>query len=190
MPRPLLRRLEIVLLFAVLAALAGCANARTVVLSRHAQAFGNLGSEQRAGLTGDQLDSLTPEGQTHADRAGVELRSEGVDLVLASPLGRAMQTGARIALKSGVDLREAPQLLPRTREESDQEVIDRVLALLRANEGESVVLVTHSDVVGVFLGWLRSQPGAADLYPAELGTGQRVVMREDGSEFEFVEGPR
>jgi broad specificity phosphatase PhoE len=70
-------------------------------LIRHGQALSNL--DPRPKLAPEELDHLTPLGQTQADRAAALLRGQGVRLVLTSPAGRARETAGILqkALETG-----------------------------------------------------------------------------------------
>jgi probable phosphoglycerate mutase len=74
----------------------------TVFLVRHAQAYRNVpGWLRPRDLSEQQLDSLTPRGETQAAALGRALAAERISLVLSSPAGRARQTAAAIASAVG-----------------------------------------------------------------------------------------
>ncbi|MGE5673077.1 MAG: histidine phosphatase family protein [Mycobacterium leprae] len=67
-------------------------------LVRHGQSEGNV-------VTYDVPDgNLTALGQVQATEAGKRLMPEGIDLVIVSPLRRALQTAAAIARETGAPL--------------------------------------------------------------------------------------
>ena len=94
-------------------------------LVRHAEA---------ASGTPDELRTLTPQGREQARRLGERLREEGVapDAILSSPLLRARETAAALALgPAEPEERLAPGAGP-----------DDVRAAI-AGRGETVVVVGH-----------------------------------------------
>ena len=165
---------------------------------RHAQAFKNL-DPRPPGLTPEQLDSLTPEGEAQACalRASVP---EGVALVWSSPMHRTQQTAALLALLPPVvvepDLRPLRSSLPwdermaawergeDPRQEDGESLSDgaeRVLALLdrlrdELASGTHAVVVTHGDIASILLGELRGTPLLERLREDMLDTGQLVCL--------------
>lgn len=69
-----------------------------VYVVRHASAWKNVPARQRpAGLTPQELDSLTDAGRAQAKAVGIRLRGAGVTRVVSSPAQRARQTAEAIA---------------------------------------------------------------------------------------------
>jgi phosphohistidine phosphatase len=122
-------------------------------LLRHAVA------EERSGSGRDADRTLTEDGHKRArDVArGLAALEPGIELVLTSPFARARQTAepAARALKLGGQLRETASLEP------DRDP-DEILAEIRSEKVESVLLVGHEPHLGALLGRLvAGRPGLA-----------------------------
>ncbi len=83
----------------------------------------------------DSLRPLSPRGRKQARKLGERLAAAKPELVLASPLLRARETGAAIAKATGAALRIEERLAPGA-------TADDVLAAI-AGAGETVVAVGH-----------------------------------------------
>lgn len=101
--------------------------------------------------TPDELRPLSARGREQARALAERLAHERPDLVLASPLLRARETGAAIAKAAGAELQIDERLAPGA-------VADDVLAAV-ADAGETVVTVGH-------------QPDCSEIAVA-LGGGER-----------------
>ncbi len=114
-------------------------------LLRHAVA------EDQSASGRDSDRTLTEDGHRRAREVarGLAALEPGIELVLTSPYARARQTAepAARALKLAANLRETASLVP----ESDPE---DVLAEIRAEKIESVLLVGHEPHLGALLGRL------------------------------------
>ena len=99
----------------------------------------------------DELRPLSARGRDEARALGERLAAEQPDVVLASPLLRARETGAAIAKAARVELRIDERLAPGA-------AADDVLAAV-AGAGETVVAVGH-------------QPDCSEI-AAALGAGER-----------------
>jgi phosphohistidine phosphatase len=96
----------------------------------------------------DELRPLTPAGRATARALAARLAAEGVEVVLSSPLLRARETAAEIALAAGVPVEVDDRLAPGA-------TPDGVRAAV-AESGETVVAVGHqpdcSELVLAFTG--------------------------------------
>ena len=122
-------------------------------LLRHAAA------EDRSASGRDADRTLTEDGHKRAREVarGLAALEPGIELVLTSPFARARQTAepAARALKLGSRLRETASLEP----DSDP---DDVIAEIRAEKVDSVLLVGHEPHLGALLGRLvGGRPGLA-----------------------------
>lgn len=170
---------------------------------RHAEAFKNL-SAPPEGLSVEELDSLTPNGEDQARRLHPALPA-GVAFVWSSPAGRARETAAilaghvgRSAADVGVldELRQLDGSLSwdarvrawaageDPRPEGGESLADGKrradLVLQRARaalaDGEHGVVVTHGDIVSLLLGELRGTPLLERPTRETLGNGEMVCM--------------
>ncbi|MCL4290761.1 MAG: phosphohistidine phosphatase SixA [Thermoleophilia bacterium] len=117
-----------------------------VVLVRHAEA---------APGQPDELRPLTPHGREQARELGGRLRREGarIDLVLTSPLLRALETGRLVARELGASVRVAEELAPGA-------TTDALVRAVRdaAPAGEAVVAVGHQPDCGRIAAALTGEP--------------------------------
>jgi phosphohistidine phosphatase len=100
----------------------------------------------------DELRPLTPEGREQARRLGASLRAEGfaADVVLCSPLVRALETAQAVGLgEPAADDRLAPGA-------TAADIRDAA-----AGRGETVVVVGHQPVCGRAVAELRGGPEPA-----------------------------
>jgi broad specificity phosphatase PhoE len=161
---------------------------------RHAQAYKNL-DPRPAGMSPEQLDSLTPDGEAQA-RALAGALPDGVARLWSSPARRTRQTAERLGLP--VPVRVEPALRPLEgdlpwdqrmaawsrgedpRPEGGESLADgaaRADALLRRlraelEPGEHAAVVTHGDLASILLGELRGTPLLERPRRDTLGTGQ------------------
>jgi phosphohistidine phosphatase len=125
-------------------------------LVRHAAAAEGM-------LYGDDAERpLTADGRRAAMRVGASLAEHGVklDLIVASPLVRAVETAELIAvsLEYDAELQIRPELKP---EGSANEIIDRVL---KPNEKAGrIAIVGHLPSMGNVLGTLLGRPGGISM---------------------------
>ena len=84
------------------------AGARFIVV-RHGQTHWNVAAR----IQGQKDSDLTPAGLAQADAVGARLGRERFDVLVASDLGRAMQTAAAIARRSGHSILPDPRLRER-----------------------------------------------------------------------------
>lgn len=188
-------RLFSILLLPVIAACAPPPPAQ-VCVARHAESFGNL-SERPAGLTPEQLDTLTPNGEAQARAAGAKLPA-GVVNLWTSPKARAQQTaaayGLQVAPMINTELRPIDGELPWAERErawalgedprppGGESLADgaaraeAVLGKARAltDAGQTTVLVTHSDLSALLLGALHKTPLLDRLTKHKLQTSEFV----------------
>jgi len=166
-------------------------------VARHAQAFRNL-NPQPAGMTPDQLDALTPEGEAQADRAGERLPS-GAAAVYSSPARRTRQTATRLgrgeplvtaelrSLEGSMSYSERLVAWQRGEDPrpSDGESLEdalirirRLLARLRAEvpPDAHVVLISHGDIAPLIVGELRGTPPLVRPEQEAFETAQVVCL--------------
>jgi phosphohistidine phosphatase SixA len=102
----------------------------------------------------DELRSLTPAGREAARALGDELRTEGLDSVLSSPLLRARETAQPIAKGSGLEVETDERLAPGAS-------VDDVRAAV-AGRGQRVAVVGHQpDCSLVAIAVTGADPGFA-----------------------------
>jgi phosphohistidine phosphatase len=111
----------------------------------------------------DELRPLSTRGREQARELGERLADSTPDLVLASPLLRARETGAAIAKAAGIDLRVDERLAPGA-------AADDVLAAVEG-AGATVVVVGH-------------QPDCSEIALA-LGAGEREFKTAAFAEIEL-----
>jgi uncharacterized phosphatase len=147
-----------------------------IVLVRHGEAFVNL--PHPADASPDALDHLTPGGLTQADVAGNRLKGEHVALIVTSPTGRARETAGSIAARlfmgsppvaddafaplppgAGAAMMSGPtgeMHGPAAQPAGMAAGVDRarqaIDALSRQHPGQTLVIVTHGDVIAGLLG--------------------------------------
>lgn len=135
---------------------------------------------------GDAALGLTPRGRKEARRLAESLRSARLATVYCSDAARAVQTAEIVAAALGlsVDVREA--LRPRSAGESAEDVLRRATSELEGiadqHRGETVLVVSHADVIGLAVPHLALNPasGAArDREPAPA-TVTEVAADADG----------
>lgn len=73
----------------------------TVALIRHAEAFTNVGATD--GMNEGQANQLTDKGKAQAARLSDELSGLGIERLISSPVGRAVNTSQVISEKNGWD---------------------------------------------------------------------------------------
>lgn len=165
---------------------------------RHAEAFKNL-TPPPDGLTAEQLDSLTPNGETQARAAGTRL-PRGVRVLASSAANRAQQTARGLGLD--VEVAIDPALRPLEgdlswdarvaawsrgddpRPDGGESLADgaaRVRALLtslraRLRDGEHAVVVTHGDIAALVIGELRGTALLERPSRHELGTAEVACL--------------
>jgi phosphohistidine phosphatase len=90
----------------------------------------------------DERRSLSDEGREQAKRLGERLKADGVqpDIVVTSPLLRARETGAALALATGSNAEADERLAPGATPDDVQEAV--------ADRGERVVVVGHQPDCG------------------------------------------
>ena len=171
----------------------GAPSPASVCVVRHAQAVKNL-DPRPEGLTPEQLDTLTPQGEAQARQLAEDL-PPGALTLYTSPAQRTRQTAA--LLGRGTPTVE-PALRPLdgkvpwdtrvaawTRGEDPRPPggesladgaarVDALLDRLRGTvkPGEGAVLVTHGDVASLLLGALRGTPLLQRPTTDTLGTGE------------------
>ncbi len=166
-------------------------------VARHAEAFRNL-NPPPAGMTPDQLDALTPEGEAQAGRAGERL-PPGAAAVYSSPARRTRQTATRLGRGEplvAAELRPLAGTLsyserlvawqrgddPRPADgESQGDGLARVRSLLARLRTEvppeaHVVLVSHGDIAPLIVGELRGTPPLARPEQEAFETAQVVCL--------------
>jgi phosphohistidine phosphatase SixA len=97
----------------------------------------------------DELRSLSDEGRDQAQRLGERLKADGVvpDVILTSPLLRARETGAALALATGGQAEADGRLAPGASSDDVREAV--------AGRGERVVVVGHQPDCGRVAATLR-----------------------------------
>lgn len=182
---------------AAVAPVAQAAAGPQLCIVRHAQAFRNL-NPPPAGMTPDQLDALTPEGEAQAGRAGERL-PPGAAAVYSSPARRTRQTATRLGRGEPLVAAELRPL------EGSLSYSDRLVAWQRGDDprpadGESlddgltrirgllarlrtevpadahVVLVSHGDIAPLVVGELRGTPPLARPEQEAFETAQVVCL--------------
>ena len=120
--------------------------AATLLLARHAEA------EQAGEPAADGGGSLTATGHRQARALGKELAGRRVAWVYASPLAPALQTAEIAAAVLGVQVTVCSGLRELAAGEGGAEVLARMSAELGgiadAHPGETVLVVSHGDVLG------------------------------------------
>ncbi len=103
----------------------------------------------------DELRPLTPHGREQARELGGRLRGERtrIDVVLTSPLLRALETGRLVARELGVSVRVAEELAPGA-------TPDALVRAVRdaASAGEAVVAIGHQPDCGRIAAALTGEP--------------------------------
>jgi broad specificity phosphatase PhoE len=165
---------------------------------RHAEAFKNL-TPPPEGLTPEQLDSLTPNGEAQTRAASTHL-PRGVRVLASSPANRAQQTARGLGLDVEVAIEPALRALEGDlawdarvaawsrgedpRPDGGESLADgatRVRALLtslraRVHDGEHAVVVTHGDVAALVIGELRGTALLERPSRHELGTAEVACL--------------
>jgi broad specificity phosphatase PhoE len=182
---------------AAVAPVAQAAAGPQLCVVRHAQAFRNL-NPPPAGLTPDQLDALTPNGEGQAGRAGERL-PPGAAAVYSSPARRTRQTATRLGRGEpfvAAELRPLEGSLsysdrlvawqrgddPRPADgESLDDGLTRIRGLLARLRTEvpadaHVVLVSHGDIAPLVVGELRGTPPLARPEQEAFETAQVVCL--------------
>ena len=136
----------------------------TLVLVRHGEAEG-------AGFGGDEQRALTEDGRRYVRAVGRlwAARAEAVDVLITSPLVRAVQTAEILATALGLDAVTArPEVaFPATLEQL-WAVIDEA-----PTHARGVMVVGHEPTLGVLASWLT--PAAATL-PFRTGTALTLTI--------------
>lgn len=165
-----------------LLALSACASAEpapvpsttTVVLVRHAQAVKNV--PHAPDLAEAHLDVLTPLGREQAQALARDLGARGVDAVVCSPTGRTRETAAAIAAAAGVVVVESASFasFPAGSLEGAQRALEAIEAL--AAPGETLVVVTHGDVIAALVGHVAGTPAPDRWARHEVAAGARTQL--------------
>jgi phosphohistidine phosphatase len=130
----------------------------TLVLVRHGEAEG-------AGFGGDEHRALTEEGRRYVRAVGGLLVGlpEAIDVVITSPLVRAVQTAEILTGALGLDeVTARPEVAFPAHLEQLWAVVDEAPAHARG-----IMVVGHEPTMGVFASWLTE---AAGRHPFRTGT--------------------
>ena len=173
------RRAFIALLFSTVACASTPATstraAPQLCIIRHAESYGNL-DPRPADMTPEQLDALTPAGETRASEIRAEL-PEVVSFVWSSPRNRTQQTAAAL----GLTVEVVDSLRPMDEGESVADAQARANALIKRacaalSPGQSGAVVSHSDITALVLGALRGTAQEDRLVQDKIGTGELVCV--------------
>lgn len=96
---------------------------------------------------------LIPHGQTDANLVR-GLTWAPLSAVYSSPLDRAVATAHPLADDHGLDIHVRPALSDadgETRQDVQRRVVEEVMMLARTHQGETVVIVTHGDLIRCLL---------------------------------------
>lgn len=124
------------------------------LLLRHGESVHNAArsGEPAAHSEGDRL---TEKGIEQAHAAGAGLTGHGVTRLLTSPLRRARETAAAVAVPLGLEPKELDYVGELTSAETFEQAIERVRQLKaeleRGSDGELPLLVTHGIFTRFFL---------------------------------------
>lgn len=150
-----------------------------LILARHGQSYGNVDPEKYKGIDAP----LTPLGEGQADNLGKWLKRHHaeIDLILASPLKRALQTAQivnqylQIPLQIIEDLSEIPVYdLPRL----DQRLHPAKPDLIRESAEDYRAYTQQSErVYNLLLGYLgREKPILVVSHGGAMGTLMRLIL--------------
>lgn len=131
-----------------------------LLLFRHAEAVWTGGD-----VSSDWARHLTPGGRTHALRCGESLASLGerIDVILTSPLSRAVQTAELMARSFDAPVQTSSTLEPESRL---SRFIDRLEALAPAS---TVLAVGHEPLMSEWSALLLGTPGPPRAYTPGAG---------------------
>jgi broad specificity phosphatase PhoE len=124
------------------------------LLLRHGESVHNAARSGEP-VAHSEGDRLTEKGTEQAHAAGAGLAGNGVTRLLTSPLRRARETAAAVAVPLGLEPEELDYVGELTSAETFEQAIERVRRLKaeleRGEDGELPLLVTHGIFTRFFL---------------------------------------
>ncbi len=164
---------------------------KKIFVVRHGESEANA-----AGLMAGTYDTpLTKSGHAQTKKAGTDLKGEGIELVVCSPLTRTRQTAANIAREVGYDpdkIVENELFIERNFGPYEGRDYQEYLAHHDAGkleDGVEEIADLHARVVRGF-DWLRSRPEKVIVVASHGSTGRmvKIVAREmPHSDFHLIE---